>query len=209
VALTTFVHKLGHGRPHLTSMDHLRKTATSQSAQDPLPPLNRMFSNQSQVGQVKKSRGAALDGHYELLVEHPFDSTIKRMSVAYKFIPSDESREKEHVVAYMKGAVVSRVQRRQMSGFDCEQERVIEGCPFVGMDCETKLDESHRSNIMNTVESLAAEGLRVLSLSGKYMDASQAEEIRKMPRDQLERDFGLLGLVGILSVFQTCVYKQV
>lgn len=30
-----------------------------------------------------------LDGHYEMLVEHPFDSTIKRMSTAWQFIPED------------------------------------------------------------------------------------------------------------------------
>lgn len=36
---------------------------------------------------------AKIDGHYEMLVEHPFDSTIKRMATAWEFIPEDPSAE--------------------------------------------------------------------------------------------------------------------
>jgi Na+-exporting ATPase len=71
------------------------------------PSLERVASGRSAT--AKRPRGAHLDGHYELLVEHPFDSTIKRMSVAYKFFPSEGSSEKEHVVLLMKGAVVSLI----------------------------------------------------------------------------------------------------
>jgi Na+-exporting ATPase len=77
------------------------------------------------------------------------------------------------------------------------QERVIDLCSHAGINCKTGLSETHKSNIMAQVESLAAEGLRVLSLCGKYTDASRAEEIRTMTRDDLEKEFGFLGLVGI------------
>jgi magnesium-transporting ATPase (P-type) len=77
------------------------------------------------------------------------------------------------------------------------QERVIDLCSHAGMDCKAELSETHKSNIMAQVESLAAEGLRVLSLCGKYTDASRAEEIRSMSRGDLEKEFGFLGLVGI------------
>lgn len=30
-----------------------------------------------------------VDGHYEMLLENPFDSTIKRMSTVWQFIPED------------------------------------------------------------------------------------------------------------------------
>lgn len=34
-----------------------------------------------------------IDGHYEMLVEHPFDSTIKRMSTVWQFIPEDSNND--------------------------------------------------------------------------------------------------------------------
>lgn len=58
VAITVFVHKLGHGRAHLTrdlSKHNLEKT----------------MSGQSDKGAAPK---APTEGSYEPIVEHPFDS---------------------------------------------------------------------------------------------------------------------------------------
>jgi magnesium-transporting ATPase (P-type) len=65
---------------------------------EPLAPtISRASENiQSQTQlhgvQTAQSDGPLLgdiDGHYEVLVEHPFDSSIKRMSTVWKFIPED------------------------------------------------------------------------------------------------------------------------
>jgi len=50
--------------------------------------LKRVASGQSDgplFGQI--------DGHYELLLENPFDSNIKRMSTVWQFIPEDTSND--------------------------------------------------------------------------------------------------------------------
>jgi P-type Na+/K+ transporter len=54
--------------------------------------------SQSQLKQTQTTDSdgplvTAVDGHYELLVEHPFDSTIKRMSTVWQFIPEDTEHD--------------------------------------------------------------------------------------------------------------------
>ena len=58
-----------------------------------------MSTQQSDIQRIE-SRSAQggfprvkIDGHYEMLVEHPFDSTVKRMATAWEFIPEDASVE--------------------------------------------------------------------------------------------------------------------
>jgi len=55
-----------------------------------MPPpeveLERVESTESDV------TGAPIGGHFELIVEHPFDSTIKRMSTVWEFIPNDNQK---------------------------------------------------------------------------------------------------------------------
>ena len=52
--------------------------------------MQRVESRHSTQGVLTS---AQIDGHYEMLVEHPFDSTIKRMATAWKFIPEDTSAD--------------------------------------------------------------------------------------------------------------------
>ena len=57
-----------------------------------MPPeitLERVRSTESDVAR------APINGHFELVVEHPFDSTIKRMSTVWQFIPSDDQENSE------------------------------------------------------------------------------------------------------------------
>lgn len=96
--LPQFVHKLGFGRPHLTKAEPLNRKQTAESQ-----GMERVNSTASEHG---KPRGAPLTGYYELLVEHPFDSTLKRMSTVYRFHPHEGSEDKPHLLILMKGAVV-------------------------------------------------------------------------------------------------------
>ncbi|WWD22658.1 potassium/sodium efflux P-type ATPase, fungal-type [Kwoniella shandongensis] len=159
VALQVAAHKLGHGKPFLT---HAPKHS------------NRPDSIRS--GHSNRPLVAGLRGHFEQIIEHPFDSTVKRMSIAYKFVPEDG--QKAHVLCLLKGAV----------------ERVFERCVTVQ---DKPLDEERKKDIMVKVDALAAQGLRVLALCGKRLPAKMADDVKAMPRDAFEADFSFLGLAGI------------
>lgn len=160
-----WAYKLGHGRPHLTHR----------------PDLKRMDTAGSTTNRVPKSKTA---GHYEQIVEHPFDSTIKRMTVAYTYHPHPEAdnSDEPHCLVVTKGAF----------------ERVFERCTsiFYGK-ASRKIDGAMKDEIQKQYDTLAAQGLRVLTLCGKKVPKDQGESIRTMERDALEQDMCFLGLAGI------------
>ncbi|ORX35135.1 putative calcium-transporting ATPase 3 [Kockovaella imperatae] len=163
IALQVAAHKLGHGKPFLTH---------SKS------PLARTMSAASRVSRPPV---AGQDGHYELIVEHPFDSTVKRMSIAYSFVPdSGTSSSKAHVLCFLKGAV----------------ERVLERCTHVG---DQPITEEIKTDIIAKVDALASQGLRVLSLAGKRLPRTDPETIKAIPRDEFETGFTFYGLAGIFD----------
>ena len=163
IALQVAAHKLGHGKPFLTHAKHPLNRVTSAASRHSRPPV------------------AGQQGHYEQLVEHPFDSSVKRMSIAYCFTPDgSEAGSEAHVLCLLKGAV----------------ERVIEKCSRIHNE---PLSEAHKCNILRKVDALAAQGLRVLALCGKRLPSSTAESIASIPRDEFENDFTFLGLAGIFD----------
>lgn len=160
-----YAFKVGHGRPHLTHKPDLRKMNTAGS----------------DVGRVPKTK---LQGHYEPLVEHAFDSTIKRMSMAYRYYPAEHAdpSDKPHTLVLMKGAF----------------ERVFERCTKILMgDGSQDMTEEHRKNVQAQYDKLASQGLRVLTLCGRKDSPEKAEEFRTMERDHLEQDMCFFGLAGI------------
>ncbi|WWC97573.1 potassium/sodium efflux P-type ATPase, fungal-type [Kwoniella sp. B9012] len=161
IALQVAAHKLGHGKPFLT---HSR------------PNPNRADSVRS--GHSGRPPIAGSRGHYEQIIEHPFDSTVKRMSIAYRFVPDDN--KEAHVQCFLKGAV----------------ERVFELCTSVHGE---PLTDERKKDIMVKVDALAAQGLRVLALCGKRLPSRSADEVKVMPREQFENDFAFLGLAGIFD----------
>jgi len=197
IALQVFAHKLGHGKPHLT---HPKKR--SAVGGDRLAPVD---TRTSENGGAKK---VAMDGHYEMVVEHPFDSSVKRMStVSDSFLsfdsgnlrrPADffffslsqvwkyqdsQASEQADLLVFMKGAV----------------ERILDRCTFVGLspDTQVKIDDEKREEIIARMDTLAAEGLRVLGLGARVLPREREDEIKEMKRDDLEKEFCFLGLVGI------------
>ncbi|TIB89490.1 potassium/sodium eff [Wallemia mellicola] len=162
IALQVFAHKAGHGKPHLTH-----------------PPKHRAKKDHH------PSPRAEVEGHFEMIIEHPFDSSIKRMSTAWKFVDTKgDDGSKQHVYIYMKGAV----------------ERVLERCTHVSMgDKAIEMTEEAKDNILKKMDELAAEGLRVLALAGKTDKLSNAQAVKETKRDELEKGFGLVGLVGIFD----------
>lgn len=158
VALQVFAHKLHRGKPALTK---------PRQHKGPIPSVIE-----------RKMNG----GHYDLVIEHPFDSSIKRMSAAWQLLGADGSPG-DRCIVYMKGAL----------------ERVLDRCTHVGLgEDRIPLDESTKEHIHNKMEQLAAEGLRVLCLSGKIVNQTAAE-VKEIPRDDLEANLSFLGLAGIFD----------
>ncbi|EOR00553.1 hypothetical protein E3P92_04153 [Wallemia ichthyophaga] len=164
IALQVFSHKAGHGKPHLTH-----------------PPKHRTKKEDHPAPK------ADVDGHFEILIEHPFDSSIKRMTTAWKLVGAqggDDDDSKQHIFIYMKGAV----------------ERVLERCTHVSIgDKSIEMSEEAKDDIIKKMDQLAAEGLRVLALAGRTDRLSNAQTVKETKRDDVENCFGLLGLVGIFD----------
>ncbi|ODV92393.1 hypothetical protein CANCADRAFT_30559 [Tortispora caseinolytica NRRL Y-17796] len=132
------------------------------------------------------------DARYTLLSEFPFDSSIKRMSTIYKdnqygSSPQDGLGFGEYRI-FTKGAV----------------ERVLEccthwyGCEY-GQDDMSRhpLTEEEHKIILNQMEAMASEGLRVLSFAEGNWNYTGTENWNEIPRDKVECDLTFLGLVGI------------
>jgi Na+-exporting ATPase len=85
------------------------------------------------------------------------------------------------------------------SSFHSRSERVLDRCLYIGInkDTQVELTDDRRQDIISRMDQLAAEGLRVLALSAKYEPGSREEEYKTMPRDEMEKGFCFLGLVGI------------
>ena len=163
IALQVAAHKLGHGKPFLTHTRHNLSKTTSTTSRISRPPV------------------AGQEGHYELIVEHPFDSTVKRMSIAYRFVPENShASSQSHTLCLLKGAV----------------ERVLERCTKIG---DEGITDSAKNDIIAKMDTLAEQGLRVLALAGKRLPATDTEKLKALPRDEFESDFTFYGLAGIFD----------
>ncbi|KAF2857915.1 potassium/sodium eff [Piedraia hortae CBS 480.64] len=112
---------------------------------------------------------------WKMLVEFPFDSTVKKMSVIYQ----DSSGDR--MFSFTKGAV----------------ERVITSCIQYEANGEVHdMTEEYRAYILENMEALAVLGLRCLALASKEY-TEPYEEGQEIPRDTIERDLTFRGLIGI------------
>ncbi|PVG04087.1 putative Na+-transporting ATPase ENA-1 [Serendipita vermifera] len=190
IALQVFAHKAGRGKPHLTAV---RRRAHNYPYGE---PLGRMVSrasaniqSQTQLKRIHTTESDAplagsVDGHYEMLVEHPFDSTIKRMSTVWQFIPEDTQHDPADydLIVYVKGAV----------------ERILDRCTHIGIgENKIPLTEQAKERVIERMDILAAEGLRVLCLAEKHIPHAEKANVKAIPRDELENNCCFLGLAGI------------
>jgi len=152
VALQVYAHKLGYGKPHLTTDISERDSAM--------------------VYTDKPDR-------FELVVEHAFDSSIKRMTMVYICTPADDV--KSHLLVVTKGAF----------------ERVFEKCTRILASNGRDVTSNDMEDVNRQYESLASQGLRVLTMCCKQLPLSDLESVKSMKRDDLETDMSFLGLAGI------------
>ncbi len=117
IALQVFAHKLAHGKTNLTR--------AHKKSND----LRRFNSHTSSVPHRFS------EGHFELVIEHPFDSTIKRMSTAWKAGNADGPSDECFV--FLKGAI----------------ERVLDRCSYVSMaDEQVALTDELKDDILARVD---------------------------------------------------------
>lgn len=77
-------------------------------------------------------------------------------------------------------------------------ERILDRCTRIGLgENNVPLTEEAKMQIIQRMDSIAAEGLRVLCLAAKYIPHSSKEILKSMPRDELENECCFLGLAGI------------
>lgn len=154
---------------NLASVRHDEKTGW-HAIGDPTEIALQIFAHRFDFGKKTLESGG-----WEQLAEHPFDSSIKRMSVVYRH-PNRDSN-----VVFTKGAV----------------ERVIELCTSLGTGkMETEMSSSAKEEVLNTMTSLADQGLRVMAIAKRELPAKTDINL-KDSRDAVETDLTLLGLAGL------------
>jgi Na+-exporting ATPase len=124
-------------------------------------------------------RGSVSGDHpaWKMVLEFPFDSDVKKMSVLYRDAKNDEL----HV--FTKGAV----------------ERIIASCTsYVAKagDEPVEMTEAFRDQILENMEAIAKLGLRCLALASRRYDEPY-EEGHEVDRHVIENNLVFRGLVGL------------
>ncbi|EQL34682.1 Na+-exporting ATPase, variant [Blastomyces dermatitidis ATCC 26199] len=135
----------------------------------------QVFASRFNWNRDRWTKGDNAQWHQK--AEFPFDSSIKKMSVIF------ENRNEGRQMVYTKGAV----------------ERVLEACTTVVWnqgEGPIPLTEEHSNEILENMEVIAAQGLRVLALAGREYKGSQLED-GDYNRDEVEKDLTFRGLIGL------------
>jgi P-type Na+/K+ transporter len=77
-------------------------------------------------------------------------------------------------------------------------ERILDRCTHIGIgENKVPLTEEAKEQIIQRMDSLAAEGLRVLCLAEKHIPNAEKANVKNISRDELENNCCFLGLAGI------------
>ncbi|OCL02738.1 Na+-exporting ATPase [Glonium stellatum] len=141
-----------------------------QTTGDPTEVALQVFAHRFNKGKKDLEEKTG----WKQILEYPFDSTVKRMSVVYQ--PPDSG-----AVVFTKGAV----------------ERIIDLCEHFGVgENHENMTESSRGFIYEQMSLLADQGLRVLALAQKTWTGELTEK-SDIPRCDIEKGLTFLGLVGL------------
>ncbi|KAG0345932.1 Na+ ATPase [Podila minutissima] len=131
-----------------------------------------------------------VENGFELIAEFPFDSSIKRMSVLYKTPSSSKTGASEHLI-FTKGAT------ERILGCCSHYRKRDAEIPFKN-EKDDSIQADFASTIMERVDALAEQGLRVLSLSyRKFNPTPGVDLVHGLDREEVESNLVFLGLVGI------------
>lgn len=154
-------------------------TGTHWQAQgDPTEIAIQVFA--ARFGRNSDTRPSFDDTEWRQLVEFPFDSGVKKMSVL------SQSKTSGEVHVFTKGAV----------------ERIIDSCvQMSGPDGDLiQLTEGSKADILSNMEALARRGLRVLAFASRISPRSVSDDEARqgsLKRDEFECELGFRGLIGI------------
>ena len=138
---------------------------------DPTEIALQVFSHRFDYGKPTLES----DKGWKQVMEFPFDSSIKRMSVVYK------APNYDNTVIFTKGAV----------------ERVIDLCTTSGTgEHEQPMTPELKESILEQMTFLAEQGLRVLAVARKFTPEEIVEH-QEIDRADVEKDLCLLGLAGL------------
>ncbi|KAI9792849.1 MAG: Na+ ATPase [Piccolia ochrophora] len=155
---------------NLATIRYDKSKSEWKSIGDPTEVALQVFAH-----RFNRGKQALEETGWKQRAEYPFDSSVKRMSVVYSQPKADTE------IVYTKGAV----------------ERVLELCSRVGHgEHEEAMTDQIMEKIYAQMNALADQGLRVLAIAS----ASRKDHVDKnseIPREEIERDLTLLGLVGL------------
>ncbi|KAF3941536.1 hypothetical protein ABW19_dt0203870 [Dactylella cylindrospora] len=144
---------------------------------DPTEIAIQVFASRFDRNRLKLTSGDA--PRWKQLAEFPFDSDVKKMSVIF------HNNETGKNYVFTKGAV----------------ERVIGSCTGIALQEGEKpgeMSELAENDILSNMESLAAQGLRVLALASReYTGDIAKEDIAQIDRNTVECDLVFRGLIGL------------
>lgn len=167
----------------MANLAHVHKSANDewQARGEPTDIAIQVFASRFDWGLDRWIKGEK--PVWEQKAEYPFDSSVKKMSVI--FSKRDEGSEKTPDMIFTKGAV----------------ERVLETCTTIVWtpnSAPMELNDDIRDEILQNMEALAKEGLRVLALAGREHHApANKESDEPLPREEIEKDFVFYGLIGL------------
>lgn len=158
---------------NLATVYRNRDTQAWDARGDPTEIAIQVFASRFDWGRRKFTSGG--NPSWSEIAEYPFDSEVKRMTVIYR------NNQGGGEWAFMKGAV----------------ERILESCATV-QDAAgpVPLSNNLEGKILQQMEVLASQGLRVLALAQRSW-TTQVEDWGHFPRQDVEKDMTLLGLIGL------------
>ncbi|KAF7912697.1 uncharacterized protein EAF01_001718 [Botrytis porri] len=159
----------------MANLAHVHKINNEWKARgDPTEIAIQVFASRFNWNRERWTSGGA--PQWKQIAEFPFDSDVKKMSVIFKHEQSDSAQ------VFTKGAV----------------ERILSSCSQMRMrDGElVTMNEGMCEDILNNMEAIAADGLRVLALAGKPWEHYTGINA-KHDRADVEKDLTFHGLIGI------------
>ncbi|KAJ5984832.1 hypothetical protein N7522_012028 [Penicillium canescens] len=162
----------------MANLAHIHETANDgwQARGEPTDIAIQVFASRFNWGLDHWTKGDK--PIWQQQAEYPFDSSVKKMSVI--FSKHDEGSEKSREMIFTKGAV----------------ERVLEACTTIKC-LPVPLDDEIKDEILENMEALAKEGLRVLAMAGRENTAGTKEGGEPLPREEIEKDLSFYGLIGL------------
>ncbi|KAK5478902.1 P-type ATPase [Exophiala xenobiotica] len=159
---------------------HQDDEGTWKARGDPTEIALQVFASRFDYNRSKFLDGP--DTTYKQVSEYPFDSDVKKMSVIFENLKTKEQ------MVYTKGAV----------------ERVIDSCTTIRWsqehDGDVEMDDAKKQQILENMEALASQGLRVLALASRPYDVKKERRASRggpPPREEVEQNLVFRGLIGL------------